>query len=131
MEDLRFPGHDPRYRLLSDEALPQTECLKDTVERFLPFWEESIVPNIRAQKKILIVAHGNSLRALIKHLDRIADDEIAHVNIPTGKPLVYELDEALHPIKSGYLGNPEAVKQAMAEVERQGKAQNRPTQGSS
>nr|WP_320114958.1 2,3-diphosphoglycerate-dependent phosphoglycerate mutase [uncultured Desulfuromonas sp.] len=124
--DPRYPGHDRRYRHLNNDQLPTTECLKETVARFLPLWEESIIPNIRQKKNILIVAHGNSLRALIKHLEKIPDDEIAHLNIPTGQPLIYELDESLQPIKHDYLGNPEAVKQAMAEVAKQGTRNHQP-----
>jgi 2,3-bisphosphoglycerate-dependent phosphoglycerate mutase len=119
-EDPRYPGHDPRYRHLSDDELPKTECLKDTIQRFLPFWKDTIVASIRQKKKVLIVAHGNSLRALVKHLDQIPDDQIVHLNIPTGMPLVYELDESLQPIKNYYLGDPEAVKKAMDAVARQG-----------
>jgi 2,3-bisphosphoglycerate-dependent phosphoglycerate mutase len=119
--DLRYPGHDPRYQHLSDSELPKTECLKDTIQRFLPFWNETIVPSIRQKKKVLIVAHGNSLRALVKHLDQIPDDQIVHLNIPTGMPLVYELDESLQPIKNYYLGDPEDIKKAMEAVARQGK----------
>ncbi len=121
--DPRYPGHDPRYRHLSDKELPETECLQDTVQRFLPFWNNTIVPDIKREKKVLIVAHGNSLRALVKHLDHIPDDRIVGLNIPTGIPLVYELDRSLHPMKHFYLGDPEAVKEAMQTVEKQGKKQ--------
>jgi 2,3-bisphosphoglycerate-dependent phosphoglycerate mutase len=119
--DDRYPGHDPRYRDLSEKELPLTECLKDTVERFLPYWHDAIVPTIREGKKIIIAAHGNSLRALVKYLDKISDEEIVGLNIPTGMPLVYELNEQLEPIKSYYLGDPEAVKKAMEAVKNQGK----------
>jgi len=119
--DPRYPGHDLRYRHLIDSELPNTESLKDTIQRFLPFWNNAIVPSIRQNKKVLIVAHGNSLRALVKHLDQVPDDQIAHLNIPTGMPLVYELDESLRPIKHYYLGDPEAVKKAIEVVSRQGK----------
>jgi 2,3-bisphosphoglycerate-dependent phosphoglycerate mutase len=121
-QDPRFPGHDPRYRHLNKEQIPSTECLKDTVARFLPCWHERIVPEIQSGKKVLIAAHGNSLRALVKYLDNIPDDVIPEVNIPTGMPLVYELDDTLKPLKSYYLGDPEKVKEAMAAVANQGKA---------
>ncbi|WP_319524487.1 2,3-diphosphoglycerate-dependent phosphoglycerate mutase [uncultured Desulfosarcina sp.] len=120
--DPRYPGHDPRYRHLSGDELPTAECLRDTIHRFLSFWNETIAPSIKQGRNVLIVAHGNSLRALIKHLDRIPDDRILHLEIPTGMPLVYELDESLIPIKSYYLGDPEVVKKAMAQVAGQGKA---------
>ncbi len=119
--DPRYPGHDPRYRHLSNNELPKTECLKDTVQRFLPFWNNTILPSIKQDKKVLIVAHGNSLRALVKHLDKIPDDQIVHLNIPTGMPLVYELDQSLQPVKNYYLGDPEAVQKAMEAVAGQGK----------
>jgi 2,3-bisphosphoglycerate-dependent phosphoglycerate mutase len=120
--DPRYPGQDPRYRDLTNAELPRTECLKDTVERFLPYWFQTIVPEIQASKKIIIAAHGNSLRALVKYLDNIPDDQIVGLNIPTGMPLVYELDQNLCPIKSYYLGDPEAVERAMQAVANQGKA---------
>jgi 2,3-bisphosphoglycerate-dependent phosphoglycerate mutase len=122
VSDTRFPGTDPRYRGLSDSELPRTECLKDTVARFLPYWHESIVPAVQAGKKVIIAAHGNSLRALIKYLDSISDEEIVGLNIPTGVPLVYELDDQLKPIKHYYLGDPEEVAKAAAAVANQGKA---------
>jgi len=121
-DDERYPGHDPRYKDLSDEELPQAECLKDTVERFLPFWLETIVPSLKDGKKVLIAAHGNSLRALVKYLDNVPDDVIVGINIPTGMPLVYELNDDLTPIRSYYLGDPEKVKKAMEAVANQGKA---------
>ena len=121
-EDERYPGHDPRYKGLSKQELPLTECLKDTVARFLPYWHESIVPAVRAGKKVIIAAHGNSLRALIKYLDDISDREIVGLNIPTGIPLVYELDDQLKPIGHYYLGDPEEVARAAAAVANQGKA---------
>lgn len=121
-DDPRFPGADPRYSNLTEEELPLTECLKDTVERFLPLWDYEISPLIKDGKKVLIVAHGNSLRALVKHLDRVSEEEIVSLNIPTGVPLVYELDENLKPIKHYYLGDPEAIKKAMDMVANQGKA---------
>lgn len=120
--DERFPGKDPRYRSLPDHQLPRTECLKDTVERFLPFWHETIAPAVRSGQRVLIAAHGNSLRALVKYLDNIGDKDIVELNIPTGLPLVYELDAELKPLKSEYLGDPEKVKAAMAAVAAQGKA---------
>jgi len=121
-DDERFPGKDPRYQSLSKSELPLTECLKDTVERFLPYWHESIVPEIMAGKKILIAAHGNSLRALVKYLDNISDEEIPELNIPTGVPLVYELDNGLKVIKHYYLADEEEVKKKMEAVANQGKA---------
>ncbi len=120
--DERYPGHDPRYRDLSPTELPLTECLKDTVARFLPYWHETIAPTIQSGKRVLIAAHGNSLRALVKYLDHISDDEIVRLNIPTGMPLIYELDERLKPLQHYYLGDPEEVKKAMESVARQGKA---------
>jgi 2,3-bisphosphoglycerate-dependent phosphoglycerate mutase len=120
--DPRHPGTDPRYRDLNASDLPRTECLKDTVARFLPYWHESIVPAVRAGKKVIIAAHGNSLRALIKYLDNISDREIVGLNIPTGIPLVYELDDQLRPIRHYYLGDPEEVARAAAAVANQGKA---------
>jgi 2,3-bisphosphoglycerate-dependent phosphoglycerate mutase len=120
--DSRFPGTDPRYRGLSGSELPRTECLKDTVARFLPYWHGSIVPAIEAGKKVIVAAHGNSLRALVKYLDHISDQEIVGLNIPTGVPLVYELDDRLKPIRNYYLGDPEEVSRAAAAVANQGKA---------
>jgi len=120
-EDERFPGRDPRYKNLSREELPLTECLKDTVERFLPLWHETIAPDIRSGRKVLIAAHGNSLRALVKHLDNIPEEKIIELNIPTGMPLVYELDDNLKPLNRYYLGDPEKVKAAMDAVAAQGK----------
>jgi 2,3-bisphosphoglycerate-dependent phosphoglycerate mutase len=119
--DDRYPGHDPRYRHLSAAELPLTECLKDTVARFLPYWEQHIAPDVRDGKKVLIAAHGNSLRALVKYLDDISEEDIVNLNIPTGMPLVYELDEGLKPLKSYYLGDPEKVKAAMEAVASQGR----------
>lgn len=120
MTDSRYPGHDPKYGYISNSELPKTECLKDTIHRFLPFWDETIAPGIKQGQKVLIVAHGNSLRALVQHLDKIPNDQIVHLNIPTGIPLIYELDETLKPIKNYYLGDPETVKQAMDAVASQG-----------
>jgi 2,3-bisphosphoglycerate-dependent phosphoglycerate mutase len=115
-DDPRHPRHDPRYAGLSPEDLPLTECLKDTVARFLPVWHETIAPAVRAGQRVLIAAHGNSLRALVKYLDNIPDADIVGLNIPTGIPLVYELTDDLAPIKSYYLGDPEAVKKAAEAV---------------
>jgi 2,3-bisphosphoglycerate-dependent phosphoglycerate mutase len=119
--DERYPGHDPRYRGLDDRDLPLTECLKDAVERFLPYWHGSIAPAIKAGKKVIIVAHGNSLRALVKYLDNVSDEDIVALNIPTGVPLVYELDEELRPVNHYYLGDSEAVARAAKAVADQGK----------
>ncbi|HNS67154.1 MAG TPA: 2,3-diphosphoglycerate-dependent phosphoglycerate mutase, partial [Mesotoga infera] len=120
--DERFPGRDPRYGNLTADQLPKTECLKDTVARFLPLWKNEISNDIKSGKKVLIVAHGNSLRALVKYLDNIPDDEIVGLNIPTGIPLVYELDDDLKPIKHYYLGDPEEIAKAQQAVANQGKA---------
>jgi 2,3-bisphosphoglycerate-dependent phosphoglycerate mutase len=120
--DPRYPGADPRYTGLTRAELPVTECLKDTVARFLPHWHQVIVPSLEDGKRVLITAHGNSLRALVKYLDGIADDEIVGLNIPTGVPLVYELNDKLEPIKHYYLGDPEEVAKAAAAVANQGKA---------
>ena len=122
VSDTRFPGHDPRYANLTTNELPVTECLKDTVARFLPLWNDEIAPLVKEGKKVVIVAHGNSLRALVKHLDNVSEEEIISLNIPTGVPLVYELDENLKPIKHYYMGDPEAIKKAMDAVANQGKA---------
>lgn len=120
--DPRYPGFDPRYKDLSEVELPLTECLKDTVARALPCWHDRIVPDILAGKRVLVAAHGNSLRALVKYLDNISDQDIVELNIPTGMPLVYELDENLKPLNRYYLGDPEKVKAAMEAVAAQGKA---------
>ena len=120
-DDPRFPGHDPRYRHLGPAELPLTECLKDTVARFLPMWHETIAPAIRGGQKVLIAAHGNSLRALVKYLDNISEEAIVELNIPTGMPLVYELDQDLKPLNRYYLGEPEKVKAAMEAVAAQGR----------
>ncbi len=120
--DERFPGHDPRYKDVPKDELPLTECLKDTVARFMPYWNDTIVPSIKAGKQVIIVAHGNSLRSLVKHLDNISDDEIVGLNIPTGVPLVYELDADVRPIRHYYLGDQAAVEKAMQAVANQGKA---------
>jgi 2,3-bisphosphoglycerate-dependent phosphoglycerate mutase len=121
-DDDRYPGKDPRYADLDEKDIPVTECLKDTVERFLPYWHETIAPTIKSGKRVIIAAHGNSLRALVKYLDNISDEDIVSLNIPTGMPLVYELDKDLKPIKNYYLGDPEEVKKAMDAVAKQGKA---------
>jgi 2,3-bisphosphoglycerate-dependent phosphoglycerate mutase len=120
--DERFPGRDPRYQSLSSAELPLTECLKDTVARFLPYWHEVIAPTVAAGKRVIIAAHGNSLRALVKYLDNIGDKEIVELNIPTGMPLVYELSDDLKPLRNYYLGDPEEVAKAMQSVANQGKA---------
>jgi len=120
--DPRNPAKDPRYKKLKKEEIPLTECLKDTVERFLPCWHEVIAPTVRSGQRVLIAAHGNSLRALVKYLDNIPDDVIPEVNIPTGMPLVYELQDDLKPIRNYYLGDPEKVKKAMEAVASQAKA---------
>jgi len=119
-EDERHPGRDRRYAKLRPEELPLAESLKDTVARFLPYWSETISPAVRSGMRVVIAAHGNSLRALVKHLDGISDDAIVELNIPTGIPLVYELDEKLKPVKSAYLGDPEAAKRAAEIVAKQG-----------
>lgn len=119
--DERYPGKDPRYKGLNENEIPLTECLKDTVERFLPYWHGTIAPVVKSGKRVIIAAHGNSLRALVKHLDHISDDEIVGLNIPTGIPLVYEFDDDLNPLKSYYLGDPEELQKAMQSVADQGK----------
>ena len=121
-DDERHLGRDPRYADLAPDELPLTECLKDTVERFLPYWDGTIAPVVSRGERVLISAHGNSLRALVKHLDGISDQDIVGLNIPTGIPLVYELNDDLTPIRHFYLGDPEAVKAAQAAVAAQGKA---------
>ena len=120
--DPRFPGHDRRYADLAKEQLPRTESLKDTIARFVPYWTEVIAPQVAAGRRVIIVAHGNSLRALVKYLDGISDADIISLNIPTGIPLMYELDADLKPISSRYLGDPEAAKRAAEAVANQGKA---------
>lgn len=119
--DERHPGNDARYARLGSSALPVTECLKDTVARFLPFWEDVIAPAVKGGQRVMVVAHGNSIRALVKFLDGVSDDDIVELNIPTGMPLVYELDAELKPIRSYYLGDPEKVKAAMEAVAAQGR----------
>jgi 2,3-bisphosphoglycerate-dependent phosphoglycerate mutase len=120
-DDPRSPGRDPRYRELTPAELPLTECLKDTVARFLPLWHSTIAPAIQKGQKVLIAAHGNSLRALVKYLDNVSEADIVEMNIPTGMPLVYELDNQLKPLNRYYLGDPEKVKAAMEAVAAQGK----------
>jgi 2,3-bisphosphoglycerate-dependent phosphoglycerate mutase len=117
--DQYWPGKDRRYADLKPSELPKTECLKDTVARFLPYWEKEIVPEIKAGKRVLIVAHGNSLRALIKHLDNISDNDIVELNIPTGAPLLYEFDDDLNPVGHRYLGDAEAVAARAAAVAKE------------
>ncbi|MGA3025622.1 MAG: 2,3-diphosphoglycerate-dependent phosphoglycerate mutase [Bryobacteraceae bacterium] len=119
--DPRYPGHDPRYQSLTKRDLPLTECLKDTVARFLPYWHETVAPAVRRGERVLIAAHGNSLRALVKYLDNVSDEEIVGLNIPTGVPLVYELDDDMKPLRHYYLGDPEKIKAAMDAVAAQGK----------
>lgn len=120
-DDPRHPARDPRYRSLSADELPLTESLKDTVARFLPYWHQTIVPAINAGQRVLIVAHGNSLRALVKYLDQISDSDIVELNIPTGIPLLYELDTSLRPRGHRYLGDPAAARAAAAAVANQSK----------
>jgi len=120
--DERYPGEDPRYKDLDEKDIPLTESLKDTVNRFLPYWHEVLAPMIKSGKRVMISAHGNSLRALVKYLDNISDGDIVKLNVPTGIPLVYELDAGLKPIKSYYLGEAEELRRAMEVVARQGKA---------
>lgn len=120
--DERHPGRDRRYAGLSSEDLPLTECLKDTVARFLPLWNDVVAPRVKAGENVLIAAHGNSLRALVKYLDDVSEEDIIGMNIPTGMPLLYELDENLKPLDRRYLGDPEAVAKAMEAVANQGKA---------
>ena len=120
-DDERYPGKDIRYSHVGKDSLPLSESLKSTVERFLPYWEDTIVPQIRQGKRVIIAAHGNSLRALVKHLDKISDEDIVGLNIPTGVPLVYELDNELNPIRKYYLGDIEQIQRSMKEVADQGK----------
>lgn len=122
LDDPRHPRFDKRYARIPSAQLPATECLKDTVDRVVPFWDETIAPALKSGRKVLVAAHGNSLRALIKHLDGISDDDIVKLNVPTGQPLVYELDEALRPIRNYYLGDAAEIEAAMAAVAAQGKA---------
>jgi len=121
-DDERHPSRDPRYASLLSEELPLTECLKDTVERVVPYWQMEIAPQVRAGRSVIIAAHGNSLRALIKHLDKISDSEIVGLNIPTAVPLVYELTDDLRPIRNYYLGDQSEIAKAQAAVAAQGRA---------
>lgn len=120
-KDTRNPARDPRYKDLKSEEIPLTECLKDTVERFLPYWHSVITPAIKDGKRVIVAAHGNSLRALVKYLDDISETEIVNLNIPTGIPLVYELDKDMKPIRHYYLGDADEVVKAMESVAKQGK----------
>ncbi|MFX0014743.1 MAG: 2,3-diphosphoglycerate-dependent phosphoglycerate mutase [Promethearchaeota archaeon] len=120
--DERFPGNDPKYLGLNEKDIPLTECLKDTVARVLPYWYEAILPSIKSGKRVLIAAHGNSLRALVKYLDNISSDEILNLNIPTGIPLVYELDVNIQPTTHFYIGDPNEINKAIKKVANQGKA---------
>jgi 2,3-bisphosphoglycerate-dependent phosphoglycerate mutase len=120
LTDPRYPGNDPRYRELGDKDLPLTESLKDTIARFLPYWHDTIAPAVHSGKKAIIAAHGNSLRALIKYLDNVPDDAILSLNIPTGIPLVYELDENLNPLDHYYLGDAAEIEKAVQKVKNQG-----------
>ncbi len=122
IDDRRYAGTDPRYKNLACDDIPLTECLKDTVARFLPYWNKTIAPQIQAGKSVIIVAHGNSLRALVKYLDNVSDVDILNCNIPTGIPLIYELDDNLKPIQNYYLGNPTDIQEAMKIVANQGKS---------
>ncbi|SUC32405.1 2,3-bisphosphoglycerate-dependent phosphoglycerate mutase [Providencia rettgeri] len=121
-DDERFPGHDPRYAKLSENELPVTESLATTIERVVPYWEEVIKPRVTSGEKVIIAAHGNSLRALVKHLDNLSEDEILELNIPTAVPMVYEFDENMKPIKRYYLGNQDEIAAKQAAVANQGKA---------
>jgi 2,3-bisphosphoglycerate-dependent phosphoglycerate mutase len=125
-DDDRYPGKDPRYKDLTPAELPLTECLKDTVERFLPYWKETIEPTVKSGKRIVISAHGNSLRALVKYLDNISEEKIVKLNIPTGIPLIYELNEDMQPIEHYYLGDAEAVEKATQAVANQGRVLKHP-----
>jgi len=120
-DDPRSPSNDPRYSDLDPQDIPLTECLKDTVDRVLPYWNQMIAPAVRAGKRVLIASHGNSLRALVKYLDKISDEAIVELNIPTGIPLVYQLDDDLTPMRRFYLGDPEAIERASQAVADQTK----------
>jgi 2,3-bisphosphoglycerate-dependent phosphoglycerate mutase len=121
-DDERHPRFDKKYESLDKSILPSSECLKDTVKRFLPLWDKTISLKVKEGKRVMIVAHGNSLRALVKHLDRISADEIISLNIPTGIPLVYELDQDLKPVKSYYLGNQDDIREKIEAVAKQGES---------
>jgi 2,3-bisphosphoglycerate-dependent phosphoglycerate mutase len=120
--DERNPANDPRYKSVRRQDLPLTECLKDTVKRFLPYWNETVAPQVRAGERVLVVAHGNTLRALVKHIDNVSEKDIVGLNIPTGIPLVYELEDDLKPIRSYYLGDQEKARQAAGAVAAQSQA---------
>lgn len=122
LDDERHPRFDDRYGQLAPSALPATECLKDTVARFVPYWEDVIAPAVKSGQSIVVAAHGNSIRALVKYLDKISDEDIVNLNIPTGIPLVYELDADLQPIRSYYLGDQEAARKAAEAVANQAKS---------
>jgi 2,3-bisphosphoglycerate-dependent phosphoglycerate mutase len=121
-DDERHPAHDRRYADMNPADLPLTECLKDTVARFLPYWHEKIAPAVQSGERVVVAAHGNSIRALVKYLDNVSDEEIVELNIPTGVPLVYEFDDNLKPLKNYYLGDQDAIAKAAAAVANQGKA---------
>lgn len=121
--DKRHPRFDPRYHDMNPADMPRTECLKDTLARFLPYWHSEIAPQVKQGKRVMITAHGNSIRALVKHLDNVSDKDIVGLNIPTGIPLVYELDDNLRPLKHYYLGDPEEIRKATEAVAAQGKKQ--------
>jgi 2,3-bisphosphoglycerate-dependent phosphoglycerate mutase len=119
LDDERHPARDPRYADLAPDVLPATECLEDVVARMLPYWHDAIVPDLLAGRRPLVVAHGNSLRALVKHLDGLTEEEVIELNIPTGIPLVYQLDDRLRPLSKRYLGDEEAARAAAEAVARQ------------
>lgn len=121
-EDERYPGHDPRYASLTEQELPLTESLALTIDRVIPYWDEEILPRIKSGERVIVAAHGNSLRALVKYLDNLSEDEILELNIPTGVPLVYEFDENFKPTKRYYLGNADEIVAKAAAVANQGKA---------
>jgi 2,3-bisphosphoglycerate-dependent phosphoglycerate mutase len=123
-EDPRWAGRDPRYRNLAPADIPATECLRDTVDRVIPFWKDSIAPAIKRGRRVIVAAHGNSLRALVKYLDNISDDDIVGLNIPTARPLVYELDADLRPLRRYYLGDADEIARATAAVAAQGHARS-------
>lgn len=120
-EDERYPGRDPKYAGIEERQIPWCESLQDTVARFMPYWRQEIAPQIKKGKRVIVVAHGNSLRALVKHLDKISDEDISELNIPTGIPLIYELDQKLEPMKKYYLGDEDKIREAIDSVAGQGK----------
>ena len=122
--DPRYPGNDRRYAGMQPDEIPVTECLKDTVTRFLPYWNDTIAPQVKAGKRVIVVAHGNTIRALVKYLDNVSEKDIVGLNIPTGIPLVYELDDALRPLRSHYLGDQEKAQQAAAAVAAQARGKS-------